>query len=188
MRKVVYGVIGLFMLIGFALSATGAAVSASSRSPMPDVTFQGIEGQNFRLADWSDKVVLVVNTASRCGYAGQFEEMQELLDRYADQGFTVLAVPSDDFRQELPTNEEVRRYCVMAFGIEDMPMAQITAITGTKAHPFYAWLRDRYHFEPDWNFNKVLLGRGGEVLRTYRASDAPMSEAMRRDIETALKG
>ncbi len=183
MRKFVYGIFALMLMVGL-----GTTVLASNRTSIPDVTFEGIEGEKFRLADWSDKVVLVVNTASLCGYAGQFEEMQDLLDRYYDQGLIVLAVPSDDFRQELPSNAEVKRYCVMAFGIEDMPMAEITDVTGERAHPFYAWLRDTYDFEPDWNFNKVLLGRGGEVLRTYRASEAPMSEGMRHDIEVALRG
>ncbi|WP_349295725.1 glutathione peroxidase (plasmid) [Thioclava sp. 'Guangxiensis'] len=183
MRKFVSGVIALMIMVGLVTT-----VLASSRSSMPDVTFDGIEGERFRLADWSDKVVLVVNTASLCGYAGQFEEMQDLLDRYYDEGLIVLAVPSDNFRQELPTNAEVRRYCVMAFGIEDMPMAEITDVTGERAHPFYAWLRDSYDFEPDWNFNKVLLGRGGAVLHTYRSSDAPMSDTMRHDIERALRG
>ncbi|WP_084713883.1 glutathione peroxidase [Thioclava pacifica] len=160
------------------------------RADMPapgDLQFDLVEGEQVSLADYRGKVVLVVNTASKCGYAPQFSELQTLADRYGSQGLVILTVPSNDFRQELSSGEEAKRYCAMTFGA-DLPMAQITSVKGKGAHPFYSWLREAKGFEPSWNFNKVLLGRDGQVIETYPASAKPLSDWMVGDLERALAG
>ncbi|MEX1660401.1 glutathione peroxidase [Thioclava sp. 15-R06ZXC-3] len=169
-------------LMAFALMTS---LAVASPDVPPDIRFDLIEGGQMRLADYKGKVVLVVNTASKCGYAGQFSELQALADRYGDKGLVVLTVPSNDFKQELKSGEEAKRYCAMTFGAE-LPMAQITHVSGGQAHPFYAWLRAEKGFEPNWNFNKVLLGRDGAVIETFRAGAAPLSSKITGSIEAAL--
>ncbi|WP_417806799.1 glutathione peroxidase [Thioclava sp.] len=171
-------------LTAFSLSLTLGLAIASPAMP-PNVQFDLVEGGQMKLADYKGKVVLVVNTASKCGFAGQFTELQTLADQYGDKGLVVLTVPSNDFKQELATGEEAKKYCAMTFGAE-LPMAQITKVKGAQAHPFYAWLRAERGFEPTWNFNKVLLGRDGEVIDTFRAADAPLSGKMIDLIEASL--
>ncbi|MBN2741684.1 MAG: glutathione peroxidase [Rhodobacteraceae bacterium] len=169
------------------LSAFALMMGLAVASPAvpPNVGFDLVEGGQINLTDYKGKVVLVVNTASKCGYAGQFSELQTLADRYGDKGLVVLTVPSNDFKQELSTGEAAKRYCAMTFGAE-LPMAQITKVKGAQAHPFYAWLRAERGFEPNWNFNKVLLGRDGEVIETFRAGAAPLSSKVTDPIEAAL--
>lgn len=168
------------------LSLCLSVTIAQAEMPAPaDLQFDLVEGEKVHLADYRGKVVLVVNTASKCGYAPQFTQLQDLAERYAEKGLVVLTVPSNDFKQELSSGEEAKRYCAMTFGA-DLPMARITKVTGAQAHPFYSWLRESRGFEPSWNFNKVLLDRDGNVVATYRAPTKPLSEAMERAIEAAL--
>ncbi|MFK7940153.1 MAG: glutathione peroxidase [Roseovarius sp.] len=150
-----------------------------------DQPFDNIDGGTLRISDWSGQPVLVVNTASHCGFSDQYTDMQKLYDTYRDQGLVVLAVPSDDFNQELGSNAQVKEYCEMTYGI-DMPMTGITSVKGGAAHPFYASLKSEQGFAPAWNFNKVLLSPEGEVVATYPSSAKPMSSKITRQVEELL--
>lgn len=150
-----------------------------------DAPFENIDGGTIRLSDWRGQPVLVVNTASRCGYTKQFSALQELYDTYRDRGLVVLAVPSDDFNQELSSNDEVKEFCELQYGI-DMPMTGITGVRGQGAHPFFRSLATEAGFEPSWNFNKVLVGPDGRVAGTYGSPVRPMSGRMTGDIEKLL--
>lgn len=148
-------------------------------------TFTSIEGGTLDLAEWQGQPVLVVNTASRCGFTPQYDGLQTLYDRYRDRGLVVLAVPSDDFRQELDSAEAVKDYCETTFGLT-LPMTDITHVRGSEAHPFYAWVRQTEGFEPAWNFNKILIGPDGAVLATWGATTRPLSSAVTGAVEAAL--
>ena len=167
-------------LILTAVFAIWAGMAAAA-----DWVFDSIDGGQIRLADLSDGPVLVVNTASLCAFTPQYEGLQALYDRYRDRGLTVLAVPSQDFRQELDSAAEVREFCELTYGL-DMPMTTITHVRGPRAHPFYAWLRERAGFEPSWNFNKVLLDRDGRVAATFGSATRRLSAAVTRRIESLL--
>ncbi|WP_289041048.1 glutathione peroxidase [uncultured Aliiroseovarius sp.] len=147
--------------------------------------FAAIDGGSLSISQWRGQPVLVVNTASRCVFAKQFDGMQTLYDTYRDRGLVVLAVPSNDFRQELATDKAVKEYCEMRFGI-DMPMAGITTIIGPDAHAFYRSLKAETGFSPAWNFTKVLIGPDGKVIATYGPPVKPMSATITKDIEAAL--
>jgi glutathione peroxidase len=147
--------------------------------------FAAIEGGIIDLESFRGKPVLVVNTASLCGFAGQFDDMQKLQDRYGARGLVVLAVPSNDFNQELASGAEAKEYCEARFDIS-LPMTEITQVTGADAHPFYAWLASEYGFTPKWNFNKVLIGPAGEVVATWGSMPAPTSRAVTSKIEPLL--
>ena len=148
--------------------------------------FPSIDGGEIDLGAWRGSPVLVVNTASLCGFTPQYDDLQALWDRYQGRGLKVLAVPSDDFRQELGSATEVKDFCAVNFNLT-LPMTDITHVKGREAHPFYAWLRDSHGFEPGWNFNKVLIGPQGDLVATWGSMTRPTSQAITGRIETLLK-
>ncbi len=145
--------------------------------------FESIDGGTLTLSQWSGQPILVVNTASRCGFTNQYRGLQALYDEYRDRGLVVVAIPSDDFRQELSSNEAVRDFCELQYGI-DMPMTGIEKVTGADAHPFFQSLKRENGFEPAWNFNKVLIAPDGTLRATYDSRTKPKSSKVRRDIES----
>ncbi len=147
--------------------------------------FASIDGGEIDLKDWRGKPVLVVNTASLCGFVGQFDALQDLHDRFGPEGVLVLAVPSDDFNQELASEAEVKEFCATTFDLT-LPMTEITPVRGRDAHPFYAWLREETGFVPRWNFNKVLIGPDGRVVGTYGSTVTPDSPEIAGQIEAML--
>lgn len=142
----------------------------------PGLAFRAIEGGEIALDEHAGRPILVVNTASLCAFAPQLEGLQALWERYRDEGLVVIAVPSDDFRQELGSDAEVAEFCATQYGIT-LPMAAITPVRGEGAHPFYVWLREAEGFAPRWNFDKVLIGPDGEVAGTWRSTTQPGSLA-----------
>jgi glutathione peroxidase len=166
----------------FVICVLAAMVPMQARA---GYTFAGIDGGQIDLDDYRGKPVLVVNTASLCGFAGQYDDLQALHDRYGPRGLLVLAVPSDDFAQELADETAVKEFCAVNFDLT-LPMTAITPVTGTAAHPFYAMLRDSYGFEPAWNFNKVLLGPDGQLVESWGSGINPTSRQVTRAIEALL--
>ena len=149
-------------------------------------TFTAIEGGKIDLDAWRGSPVLVVNTASLCGFTPQYEDLQTLQDTYGLRGLKVLAVPSDDFAQELDSETEVAAFCDANFDLT-LPMTTITPVTGTVAHPFYHWVKRETGFEPGWNFNKVLLDGQGDVVATWGSGPKPTSAAITDKIEALLQ-
>jgi glutathione peroxidase len=184
--------------VALAMAAACAAVAGglvpgdphagtSTSTAAPGFAFDALTGGRLSLDDWRGRPVLVVNTASLCGYTYQYDDMQVLYDRYRGRGLVVLAVPSNDFRQELASDEKVAEFCEVNFAL-DFPMTRITPVRGDGAHPFYRWLARDHGFVPNWNFNKVLIGPRGEVLGTWRSATQPTARPIRRAIEAALDG
>jgi glutathione peroxidase len=149
-------------------------------------SFASIDGGTYDMAEWRGRPVLVVNTASLCGYTGQYDDLQTLHEEYGPRGLVVLAVPSDDFRQELASDEAVADFCEVNFNLT-LPMTTITPVRGRDAHPFYRWLRETAGFEPGWNFHKVLLDGEGQVVQTFGSNTRPTGRRMRREIEALLQ-
>ena len=167
------------------LALTGLAVLMPS-AVLAGFSFTAIEGGKIDLDDWKGSPVLVVNTASLCGYTPQYEDLQALQDTYGLRGLKVLAVPSNDFAQELDSDTEVKAFCDANFGLT-LPMTTITPVTGAAAHPFYAWVKGQTGFEPGWNFNKVLLDGQGAVVATWGSGPKPTSSAITNKIEALLQ-
>ncbi|RYH06359.1 glutathione peroxidase [Tropicimonas sp. IMCC6043] len=164
------------LIVGFASHVDARPVSG---------TFDSIDGGTISLEDWRGYPILVVNTASLCGFTPQYDGLQALYDRYRDRGLKVLAVPSNDFRQELASGSEVKDFCELNFDL-DLPMTDITPVRGAQAHPFYISVRTETGFVPRWNFNKVLVDPGGEVVKTWGSLTRPLSPAITREIEALL--
>lgn len=153
--------------------------------PAQAFTFTGLDGQPLDLGDWRGHPVLVVNTASLCGFTRQYGDMQEVYADYGPRGLVVLAVPSDDFRQELSSNEEVEDFCRVQTGLT-FPITEITNVRGPDAHPFYRWLKDTHGAVPTWNFNKALIGPDGEFMGFWGSGTRPNARTITRQIRAAL--
>ncbi len=171
-------------LVGIALAISVPQVRAASAAG-PE-TFESIDGGTLSLADWKGRPVLVVNTASMCGFTPQYKGLQALYDTYRDRGLVVLAVPSDDFRQEYGTEAEVKQFCELTYGL-DMPMTTITHVKGGDAHPFYRRVSAETGFQPGWNFNKILVDGEGRVVATWGSTVKPESKAITEAVEALLR-
>jgi glutathione peroxidase len=153
-----------------------------------DFQAQTIDGKPAPLSAYRGRVLLIVNTASQCGFTPQFEGLEALYQRYEEEGLTVLGFPSNQFMNQDPgTNEEIGAFCTKNYGVT-FPMMEKIEVKGSGAAPLYQWLT---HEKPGllgsaikWNFTKFLVGRDGKVLKRYAPIDKP--ETMKRDIEKAL--
>lgn len=160
-------------------------IAAMAAPAFAGFSFSSIDGGTIDLDSFKGHPVLVVNTASLCGFTPQYSDLQALHDRYSGKGLVVLAVPSNDFNQELATGAEVKDFCKANFDLT-LPMTDITHVKGDQAHPFYQWLASEHDFTPGWNFNKVLLGGNGEVLGTWGSMTKPDSAPILSQIEPLL--
>lgn len=134
------------------------------------------------------KVLLIVNTASHCGFTKQYEGLQALYERYQSRGLVVLGVPSNDFgAQEKGSADEIARFCKLNYGVT-FPMAAKEVIVGEDAHPFYQWARQSlgYGSAPKWNFHKYLIDRQGRLIDHFHSTTAPGSGRLRKAVEHAL--
>jgi glutathione peroxidase len=150
--------------------------------------FETIGGEPLPLAQYAGKVVLVVNTASECSFAPQFEGLQILWERYRERGLVVLGVPSNDFGgQEPGSASEIKTYCRVSYGV-DFPLTSKTRVKGADAHPFYVWARDQLGFlaKPRWNFHKYLLARDGRLDDWFSTMTEPTSARVIRAIKRLL--
>ncbi|WP_170451881.1 glutathione peroxidase [Ruegeria arenilitoris] len=170
------------MLLLSALLLIGRTVQAAPVSG----EFLSIDGGTLSLSDWRGQPVLVVNTASQCGFTGQYSGLQKLQDTYGPEGLVVLAVPSDSFNQELETASEVKEFCELNYDLT-LPMTDITPVTGAQAHPFYKAVAAETGFVPGWNFNKILLSPEGEVVATFGSTTRPDSRKLRSQVEALLR-
>lgn len=174
-------------LAASALVAAVGLVAVFAATPAPAISFTSLDGTELRLEDWRGQPVLVVNTASLCGFTRQYADLQTLHERYGPRGLVVLAVPSDDFRQELGSDAEVAEFCEVNFGLT-IPITRITPVLGAGAHPFYRWLAEEHGVRPAWNFNKALIGPDGALRGFWGSGTRPTARAITRAIESALRG
>jgi glutathione peroxidase len=160
--------------------------AAPARQTGHDFRFEAIEGGEINLADWRGKPMLVVNTASFCGFAKQFEALQALHERYGPRGLLVLGVPSNDFNQENADRNAIKDFCESTWGVQ-FPMTAPVHVKGAAAHPFFAWAAAQPGGAvPRWNFFKFLVGRNGRLLHAFPSATEPDSASMRQALGAAL--
>jgi glutathione peroxidase len=155
---------------------------------LSDFSAVAIDGADTDLSQYDGKVVLVVNTASQCGFTGQYKGLQALQDQYADQGLVVLGFPCDQFGgQEPGTEDEISDFCEKNFGVT-FPLFSKIEVNGQGEHPLYTWLKDSkggmLGSKIKWNFTKFLVGRDGQVIDRYAPTTEPAK--LSGDIEKAL--
>ncbi len=154
-----------------------------------DFDMVSIEGWNRSISEYRDKVLLIVNTASKCGFTPQYEGLQKLYNDYKNRGFVVLGFPANDFlRQEPGTNEEIKEFCSVSYSIT-FPMFEKIHVKGKEIHPLYEYLtagggKEEFAGKISWNFAKFLIGRKGEIIARFDPKDDP--EKIRPYIEEAL--
>ncbi|MES2890054.1 MAG: glutathione peroxidase [Pseudomonadota bacterium] len=148
-----------------------------------------IAGENFRFADQRGKVLLIVNTASACGYTPQFTGLEQVWDRYRERGLVVVGFPSNEFGSQDPGSDaEIATFCKLNYGVS-FPMMSKVKVNGAQAHPLWKWMTQEAPGllgtqSVKWNFTKFLIGRDGQVLKRYAPADKP--ETLVGDIERAL--
>ena len=152
-----------------------------------DFKIKSISGDLINFNDFKGKPVLMVNTASYCGFTKQYEDMQELWDTYRDKGLIVLGIPSNSFNQEKNNNKEVKEFCEVNFNI-NFPLSEITEVKGSNAHEIYKWAKENYGKSavPKWNFYKILINKNGKIEDTYASLTNPTSNKIIKKIESLL--
>ena len=162
-------------------------VSANYDKIFYDFKIQSISGEKIDFKDYNKKVILVVNTASYCGFTKQYDEMQELWDTYKSKGLIVLGVPSNSFNQEKKVNSEVKKFCEVNFNIT-FPLSEITDVKGENAHDLFKWAKKNHGSSavPKWNFHKILINKDGRVEDTFSSFTKPTSKKLINKIEKIL--
>lgn len=153
-----------------------------------DFGFASIEGEPLPLSKFKGKAILVVNTASFCGYTHQYDGLQALWDRYRDRGLIVLGVPSNDFGgQEPGTEDDIKEFCEVNFSV-DFPLTTKQHVRGQNAHPFYRWAAKELGDEakPQWNFHKYLIAPDGRIVDWFSTRTPPSSKRLLEAVEGAL--
>jgi glutathione peroxidase len=155
----------LAVLATLALAPPGAAVAAECPSLL-NHRFQSLQGQPINLCDYSDKTILVVNTASKCGYTPQFEKLESMYRQYRDKGLLVIGFPSNDFNQEPGSDKDIAEFCKLTYAVE-FPMVSKASVTGQGAMPLYQQLKAATGQEPKWNFHKYVITPGARQVYSF---------------------
>tara|TARA_Y100000591_G_C21688110_1_gene621605 strand:+ start:377 stop:928 length:552 start_codon:yes stop_codon:yes gene_type:complete len=153
-----------------------------------DFKINDISGNELNLKNYKNKIILVVNTASYCGFTNQYEDLQYLWDKYKDDNFIVLGIPSNSFNQEKKQNSEVKKFCEFNFNIT-FPLTEITDVKGDNAHAIYKWAELNYGLsaKPKWNFHKILINKDGKIEDTYSSLTKPNSKKIVKKIEYLIE-
>ncbi|NVK18411.1 MAG: glutathione peroxidase [Methylocystaceae bacterium] len=174
--------ISLFF-IGLSLMSPAQAAQTAH-----DFSFDTIEGTPLNLSDYKGHVVLVVNTASECGFTPQYKGLQALWEAYKDKGLVVLGVPSNDFGGQEPGQaDEIKQFCEVNYGV-DFPLTDKTVVKGDQAHPFYKWARQELGFmaAPKWNFHKYLIDQNGQLVDWFATTTKPQSDKITKKLDRLL--
>ncbi|MBA4330224.1 MAG: glutathione peroxidase [Polaromonas sp.] len=163
-----------------------AATPAPSCAPLLQHSFLRLQDEKPQaLCQYSGKVLVVVNTASFCGFTSQYAGLEALYAKYRDKGLVVLGFPSNDFSQESGSNQDIANFCENTFGVK-FPMFAKSAVTGKSANPLYRQLAERTGSAPRWNFHKYVVSRDGLEISSFGSSVAPGSPAFLQEIEKKL--
>ena len=176
----------LLLLMIMSFFSTGAFGDYSKLAY--DFNFNDLDGSILKLSDYKDKVIVVINVASQCGFTNQYEDMQKIWEKYQDKGVIILGVPSNEFgKQEPGSNKDIKNFCEAKFGIS-FPMTEKISVKGEDAHPFYIWARENYGKSaiPKWNFHKIIIDKNGKVAETFSSITNPSSKKFIKTLEKLM--
>ena len=148
-------------------------------------TFKDLDGGIINLERHQGKPIFLVNTASKCGFTPQYGDLQNLFQEYKSTDLIFIATPSNDFKQELSTEEEVKKFCLINYGIS-FNVTEIINLQGEKAHPLYKWLKEEYNEKPKWNFYKYLFDREGQLVKSWSSITKPTNKKIKKSINQIL--
>ena len=175
--------IKLFLILLIFL-LTSNKLMAESKS-IYDFNFLDIEGNKVELSIFKGKPLLIVNTASRCGFTPQYEDLQNLFIEYKDSDLTIIATTSNSFNQEYTTNEEIKKICLVNYKIGFITSAPLN-VKGQNIHPIYDWIKSEYDKSPKWNFYKFLFDREGKLVESWSSMTKPNSKKITRKINSLI--
>ena len=152
-----------------------------------DFQFKSIDGEIIKLSDYKNKVLVIVNVASRCGYTPQYNDLQKLFTEYKND-LVVIGVPTNNFKQEPKDNAEIKKFCDTNFGIT-FPMSEKMNVIGSNAHPFFKWAKKNHGIAaiPKWNFHKIIIGKDGKIADTFASFTKPSSKKFLNVIKKEIK-
>ena len=151
-------------------------------------SFNSIDGKIVNLKEFKGKPILIINTASLCGFTNQYADIESLYDNYKEDGLVVIGIPSNDFgNQELSSNTKVKDFCTTNFDISFL-LTEITKIKGQNGHPFFKWIKQEAGFLafPKWNFYKYLISDKGELVSWYTSTTKPKSEKIQKEVQKLI--
>ena len=153
-----------------------------------EFNFKSIDGGEINLQNYTEKVIVVVNVASRCGFTPQYEDLQNLWTNYKDKNLVVIGVPTNNFKQEPGSNKDIKDFCETNFNIS-FPMTEKIDVIGNNAHPFFKWAKENHGKSaiPKWNFHKIVIGKNGKVADTFASITKPSSKKFIDLIEAEIK-
>ena len=154
-----------------------------------DFKFKDLDGSTLSLSEYKGKIIVVVNVASQCGFTKQYEDMQKIWSEYQKKGVVMIGVPSNDFgNQEPGNNEDIKNFCEAKFGIS-FPMTEKVLVKGKEAHPFYIWARENHGKSavPKWNFHKIIVDKNGKIAETFSSITRPSSNKFIKTLEKLIK-
>lgn len=197
-RNLIKSSSALLIILGFTLmfpwnksSAQQPTNNAHDFQNAYDFQFESLGSDTpIKLEQFRGKVIMVVNTASKCGFTNQYSGLEALYKKYQDRGLIIIGVPSNDFGgQEPGTSEEIAHFCQLNYGVS-FPMTKKTVVKGETRHPFYKWAHDVLGFgtAPKWNFHKYLIDRQGRLVNYFHSTTSPESGSLVRAIEALLDG
>ena len=173
------------LLLIIMMSFFGNNVSAKYEKLAYDFQFKDLDGSILNISEYKNKVIVVVNVASQCGFTNQYEDMQKIWEKYQMKGLVIIGVPSNDFGQQEPgNNDEIKNFCEAKFGIS-FPMTEKVSVKGDSAHPFYIWAKNNHGKTavPKWNFHKIIIGKDGKIAETFSSMTNPSSKKFIEIIE-----
>ena len=163
------------------------SATANYEKILYDFNIESISGEIIDFKKYKNKAVLIVNTASYCGFTKQYEDLQKLWDIYKSRGLIVIGVPSNSFNQEKKIDKDVKKFCEVNFNI-NFPLTTITDVKGDNAHEIFLWAKKNYGKSaiPKWNFHKILINKEGKIEDTFNSFTNPMSKKIVKKIEEIL--
>ena len=173
----------LFMIFTLFMS-----ISFSAKSDFYDLTFESIDGKIIFLKEFKKKPLIIVNSASFCGFTYQYEELEKLYQKFKKQGLVIIAIPSNDFGgQEFKENKKVKEFCEVNFNIS-FPIITITKVKGKNKHPFFKWVEKEAGFMslPKWNFYKYLISKEGKLSSWFSSVTKPESEKFMTELKKIM--
>lgn len=177
------------LILAATFSQSGSTFSGQDCPELLDFSVRKLDSQeNVHLCDaYRDKVLLVVNTASRCAFTDQYDGLEKLYEEKKDQGLVVLGFPSNDFGNQEPGGEKsIKKFCKLTYDVS-FPMFAKVSVKGDNAHPFYQSLIAAADSRPKWNFHKYLIGRDGKLIDSFWSMTGPDSSRLRKTIDEALQ-
>ena len=173
------------LLVFLIMFATKNFAMSDNNNKIFDFKFKDIDGNQVSLEKFTGKPIILINTASRCGFTPQYGNLQNLFLKYKDTDLTIIATTSNSFSQEYSDTEDIKKICLVNYGVGFITSAPMN-VNGSNAHPIYSWIKNEYSKSPKWNFFKFLFNRDGELVDTWSSMTKPDSSKITNQIDKLL--